>query len=98
MLPAMLAAGFLTAMSEAQVVNVPTPVATSSGFQGFINTTTYFATLIRDTSYVGNNPGPIVIYSWNRPRIKQRSPRFRRTLHTIQTFVRESLRSCPIRK
>jgi hypothetical protein len=65
MLPAMLAAGFLTAMSEAQVVNVPTPVATSSGFQGFINTTTYFATLIRDTSYVGNNPGPIVIYSWN---------------------------------
>src|SRR5271156_2904603 len=63
--PSILAAGFFTAMSEAQVVNVPTPVATSSGFQGFTNTTTYFATLTRATSYVGNNPGPIVIYSWN---------------------------------
>jgi hypothetical protein len=55
----------VAAIGEAQVVNVPTPAATSQGFQGFTDPNTYFEVLTRYTSYVGNNPGPILVYTWD---------------------------------
>lgn len=63
--------GFASVLNlTAQVVDRPTPTATANGFRGFQDSTTFFKTLTRQTSYVGNNPGPTLIYNWD-PTTKQ---------------------------